>query len=196
MTTKRIVSIVAVIAVLALALWLQRADEGGAGDNTSAASADAATTAKPAKPNAKPVARTARTAKPAGGHAKKPRRTEPSKRPPANARASKPSATGPQPIVDNVAIKNYGRVIYRGRVDLSATIARIKRGDSFPHRNDGAVFRNRERRLPRKPRGYYREYVHPTRGVRGPGPQRLVVGKSGEWYYTADHYGSFRRIDR
>lgn len=38
------------------------------------------------------------------------------------------------------------------------------------------------------------EYVHPTPGVDGPGPQRIVVGKCGEMYYTADHYEAFISI--
>jgi len=31
--------------------------------------------------------------------------------------------------------------------------------------------------LPRQAKGYYREYVHPTSGVKGPGAQRVVVGQ-------------------
>lgn len=93
--------------------------------------------------------------------------------------------------VQGVRVLNYGKVFWSGTMDLSATIARIKAGKRHSHRNDGSVFGNRERRLPTKRRGYYREYVHPTEGIRGPGPQRLVVGQGGEWYYTPDHYESF-----
>ena len=50
-------------------------------------------------------------------------------------------------------------------VDLGPTLDRISRGERFPHRNDGSIFRNREGRLPSKPDGYYREYVHPTPGT-------------------------------
>jgi guanyl-specific ribonuclease Sa len=57
------------------------------------------------------------------------------------------------------------------------------------------VFQNREKRLPQKPAGYYREWVHPTPGLRGPGPQRIVTGKEGEIYYSPDHYETFRRLD-
>lgn len=45
--------------------------------------------------------------------------------------------------------------------------------------------------LPQRPTVHYAEYVHPTPGISGPGPQRLVVGKGGEVYYTADHYKTF-----
>ncbi|WP_167659693.1 MULTISPECIES: ribonuclease domain-containing protein [unclassified Pseudomonas] len=68
---------------------------------------------------------------------------------------------------------------------------RIKSGGSFPHRNDGSIFQNRASDLPQKPAGYYTEYVHPTPGIAGSGPQRIVVGKGGEMYYTADHYKTF-----
>ncbi|WP_416383711.1 barstar family protein [Pseudomonas guariconensis] len=55
------------------------------------------------------------------------------------------------------------------------------------YRNDGSIFQNRASDLPQKRAGYYIEYVHPTPGIVGPGPQRIVVGKGGEMYYTADH---------
>lgn len=78
-----------------------------------------------------------------------------------------------------------------GTVDLKPTLDRIKSGGSFPHRNDGSIFGNREGLLPAKPQGYYREFVHPTPGVNGPGPQRVITGQGGEMYYTPDHYQTF-----
>jgi ribonuclease T1 len=82
------------------------------------------------------------------------------------------------------------------------TLALIKAGGPFPYRKDGSVFGNREKRLPLKPRGYYREYTVKTPGSRDRGARRIVAGGgergdvriSGEYYYTDDHYGSFRRI--
>jgi ribonuclease T1 len=53
---------------------------------------------------------------------------------------------------------------------------------------------NRERLLPEKARGYYREYTVPTPGARDRGARRIVTGRDGEAYYTDDHYRSFRRI--
>jgi hypothetical protein len=91
-------------------------------------------------------------------------------------------------VLDFVTVESGGAVIYRGPIDLRLTIARIVRGQRLSHREDGAVWRDRAHRLPRAPRGYWREYVHPTEGVRGPGPQRLVRGRGGELYYTPDHY--------
>jgi ribonuclease T1 len=82
------------------------------------------------------------------------------------------------------------------------TLALIRQGGPFPYRKDGTVFGNRERLLPRQPRGYYTEYTVPTPGSRDRGARRIVAGKgatgdpatSGEYYYTDDHYQSFRRI--
>lgn len=98
-------------------------------------------------------------------------------------------------LVPNQTIRNLNnRVVFKGTVDLKPTLDRIERGESHQHRNDGAVFQNRESRLPRKPSGYYKEYVHPTPGENGPGPQRIIIGKQGEVWYTADHYKSFKKI--
>lgn len=78
-----------------------------------------------------------------------------------------------------------------------ATLELIRRGGPFPYRNDGTVFHNRERRLADKPRGYYREYTVPTPGARDRGARRIVTGGNPPevFYYTADHYRSFRRIE-
>ena len=81
--------------------------------------------------------------------------------------------------------------IFQGTVDLGPTLDRIKSGGKLPHKNDGSIFRNNGLDLPQKPAGYYTEYVRPTPGISGPGPQRIVVGKGGEMYYTADHYETF-----
>lgn len=75
------------------------------------------------------------------------------------------------------------------------TLQLIERGGPFPYRRDGVVFGNRERRLPAKPRGYYREYTVPTPGARDRGARRIVAGAAAERYYTEDHYRTFRRIE-
>ncbi len=74
------------------------------------------------------------------------------------------------------------------------TIAMIQRGGPFPHRQDGSVFGNREGHLPRKPRGWYREYTVDTPGLDHRGARRIVTGGDPprEWYYSDDHYDSFR----
>ena len=76
-------------------------------------------------------------------------------------------------------------------VHLYPTIDRIRQGRRNPHPRDGETFFNRERRLPIRPNGYYREYVHPTPGVRGPGLRRVVRGCGGDLYFSPDHYRSF-----
>lgn len=75
------------------------------------------------------------------------------------------------------------------------TLARIEAGGPYPYpRNDDQVFGNRERLLPAKPSGYYREYTVVTAGAQDRGPRRIVAGRGGERYYTEDHYQSYRRI--
>jgi filamentous hemagglutinin len=87
-----------------------------------------------------------------------------------------------------------GSLAYRGDVDLQPVLDRIEAGERDRHPNDGSVFANREGRLPRKPRGYYTEWVIRTSGLREVGPQRLITGQQGEVYYTPDHYDSFVRV--
>lgn len=79
------------------------------------------------------------------------------------------------------------------------TYRRVLSGGPFPYAKDGTVFGNRERLLPLKNRGYYREYTVKTPGSRDRGARRIVCGgpKPSEpdtCYYTADHYASFSRI--
>lgn len=107
-----------------------------------------------------------------------------------------PAQGAPSLVIKDQTIRaEDGRVVYRGDVDLAPALARIERGERDPHRNDGSVHRNREGRLPRQAdRDYYREYVVRTPGLRSVGPQRLVIGKNGETYYTPDHYQSFVRV--
>ena len=79
------------------------------------------------------------------------------------------------------------------------TDALILSGGPFLYRKDGTVFGNRERLLPKKPRGHYREYTVPTPGSRDRGARRIVCGgerptEPEACYYTGDHYASFARI--
>jgi ribonuclease T1 len=74
------------------------------------------------------------------------------------------------------------------------TIALIRKGGPFPHAKDGSTFGNREKLLPLRERGWYREYTVKTPGARDRGARRIVAGRDGTLYYTADHYRSFRRI--
>jgi ribonuclease T1 len=84
--------------------------------------------------------------------------------------------------------------VYELPVEARATLALIKAGGPFPYPQDGRVFSNREKLLPLQQRGYYREYTVRTSGVRDRGARRIVAGSGGEYYYSADHYRSFKRI--
>lgn len=74
------------------------------------------------------------------------------------------------------------------------TLALIARGGPYPYTRDDVTFGNFERILPRESSGYYKEYTVPTPGESDRGARRIVAGKAGEKYYTADHYNSFKLI--
>ena len=79
-------------------------------------------------------------------------------------------------------------------LEARETLARIEAGGPHPYPQDGRAFHNREGHLPPQPRGYYREYTVKTPGARDRGARRIVAGQGGEYYYTGDHYRSFKRI--
>lgn len=76
------------------------------------------------------------------------------------------------------------------------TLALIRKGGPYAYAKDGSVFSNRERILPRQPRGYYREYTVRTPGARDRGARRIICGGPQQLtcFYTGDHYASFRII--
>jgi ribonuclease T1 len=83
--------------------------------------------------------------------------------------------------------------------EAQATEKLIRAGGPFPYSKDGSVFGNRERLLPRKPRGQYREYTVMTPGALNRGARRIVCAGAEPrapeaCYFSADHYSSFRRI--
>ncbi len=104
----------------------------------------------------------------------------------------------PPPQIEQSATRSGERQLELRGLPAEAVevIAQIKRGGPFAYRKDGTVFHNRERRLPSQPTGYYREYTVPTPGERTRGPRRIVTGGQPPqvFYYTADHYRSFKRI--
>ena len=122
--------------------------------------------------------------------------------PPASPTITAPAATPPvrgiesaRPV-DTPDARDTGLPAFLP-AEARATVALIQRGGPFPHRQDGSVFGNRENRLPRQPRGWYREYTVETPGLDHRGARRIVTGGDPprEWYYTDDHYDSFRRFD-
>jgi ribonuclease T1 len=83
--------------------------------------------------------------------------------------------------------------------EAQGTYQLILSGGPFPLRKDGVVFGNRERALPREPRGFYHEYTVKTPGARNRGARRIVCGgreiaRPEACYYTGDHYASFQQI--
>jgi ribonuclease T1 len=108
------------------------------------------------------------------------------------------SGTLPPSAADRGAVANPSGLPTIGESQLPregrATLALIRRGGPFPYERDGVTFGNFERILPRKSGGYYREYTVPTPGESDRGARRIVAGKAGEKYYTADHYESFKFI--
>lgn len=72
----------------------------------------------------------------------------------------------------------------------------IRQGGPFPYEKDGAMFGNYEKVLPQQKRGYYREFTVKTPYVRSRGARRIIAGGKPvrEYYYTADHYKSFKRV--
>ena len=78
--------------------------------------------------------------------------------------------------------------------EAQQTLQIIKRGGPFPFERDGVVFGNYERLLPQRGRGYYHEYTVPTPGANNRGARRIISGRDGEYYYSDDHYRSFKRI--
>jgi ribonuclease T1 len=77
------------------------------------------------------------------------------------------------------------------------TVRAIHSDGPFPFpRTDGAVFGNREGRLPHQMRGYYHEYTVVTPGARDRSMRRIITGGSpltnpSQYFYTGDHYDSF-----
>ncbi|GGW10455.1 ribonuclease [Streptomyces narbonensis] len=111
----------------------------------------------------------------------------------ATATATTPAATAPA----HAATGTSGLPTVRAAdlpPEARRTLELIARGGPYPYAKDGAVFSNFERILPRRERGYYREYTVKTPGERDRGARRIVTGRDGEIYWTDDHYETFREV--
>ncbi|MFG2619600.1 ribonuclease domain-containing protein [Streptomyces sp. NPDC048507] len=75
-------------------------------------------------------------------------------------------------------------------------LALIDKGGPYAYRQDGTVFGNFEKVLPKQKRGYYHEFTVRTPGERDRGARRIVTGGGGEFYYTDDHYQTFKAVLR
>ena len=80
--------------------------------------------------------------------------------------------------------------------EAAETLEVIDAGGPSPYDKDGSTFGNREGLLPERDHGYYAEYTVPTPGESDRGARRIVTGSQDEFYWTADHYDSFERIQR
>lgn len=87
--------------------------------------------------------------------------------------------------------------------EAQQTLAAIEKSGPFAYPKDGVTFGNRERVLPAKARGFYREYTVKTPGERTRGARRIVCGGNQDGaqthstepcYYSDDHYATFARI--
>lgn len=106
--------------------------------------------------------------------------------------AAKGVQDSPGAVTETVRLVNLPK-------EAQTTERLIRAGGPFPHDKDGVVFGNRERNLPKHPRGFYREYTVITPGSRNRGARRIVCGGTvavnpEACFYSDDHYASFRRI--
>jgi ribonuclease T1 len=106
----------------------------------------------------------------------------------SNTTRSKSSTTRPK---GDFATIKVSELTPEGRTTLKL----IASNGPFPFpKNDGVVFSNFEKILPTQPKGYYHEYTVITPGASNRGTRRIITGKSGEQYYTNDHYKTFKVV--
>ncbi|MFI9075146.1 ribonuclease domain-containing protein [Streptomyces sioyaensis] len=110
----------------------------------------------------------------------------------ATAAAGSPGATKAPAWAQGMPVVTVAQLPSQAR----DTLRIIDAGGPFPYRQDGTVFGNRERLLPRQPRGHYHEYTVRTPGSSERGARRIVTGESHETYYTDDHYRTFKAVLR
>lgn len=164
--------------------------------------------ARPAAPSEQPASPTAAVTAPGvaednaaseAGQAAETEATTPALEEPAAAPAPAATAT-PKPARPTATPTRGPPDTYRGYPVITYdelppealdTLSLIDSDGPFPYSKDGSTFQNRERLLPRKPNGYYREYTVITPGEDDRGARRIIGGDEGERYYTDDHYASF-----
>ena len=105
----------------------------------------------------------------------------------AHSHESRQSASQDQGMAGTIAVAELP-------AEARETLRAIQQGGPFAYERDGVVFGNFERILPKQPRGYYHEYTVKTPGVRSRGARRIISGQDKQYFYTSDHYRTFRRI--
>lgn len=110
--------------------------------------------------------------------------------------AAPPGARGPDAVAERPGDGGAGYPAFLP-AEAHAVLEAIARGGPYRYRQDGGVFQNRERRLPSQPRGYYHEFTVDTPGSDDRGARRIITGGNPpvEYWYTDDHYRSFRRFE-
>ena len=118
-----------------------------------------------------------------------PRTPAPTSRPP---RTTAPRTTAPRPRCADITFETVDVGDLPG--EALDTLTLITSGGPYPYRQDDGVFSNREKVLPKRPKGYYREYTVVTPGSDDRGARRIIAGECGDQWYTDDHYASFRLV--
>ena len=102
------------------------------------------------------------------------------------------STTGATQKIQSQVSEKVAKIL--ADTEVQKTLERIKKDDG-KYQKDGAIFMNRERRLPvQKDRSYYEEWTVTTPWSWDRGARRIISGKAGELWFTDDHYGTFLRI--
>ncbi|MFG2991966.1 ribonuclease domain-containing protein [Streptomyces sp. NPDC048257] len=115
--------------------------------------------------------------------------------------APAPTAASASGGVSSGAVPGWAKGMATVRADglpqqARDVLALIDKGGPYPYRQDGTVFGNFEKALPEQKRGYYHEYTVRTPGERDRGARRIVTGEGGEFFYTDDHYDTFKAVLR
>jgi ribonuclease T1 len=105
-----------------------------------------------------------------------------------------PVASKAEHSADDKTLKLSSIADEQQRQAVVEVAALIDKGGPFRYRKDGTAWENRERRLNKRPPGYYREYTVDTPGENDRGARRIIAGDDGDLYYTADHYRTFVQI--
>ncbi|WP_327282482.1 guanine-specific ribonuclease N1 and T1 [Streptomyces sp. NBC_00597] len=121
--------------------------------------------------------------------------------PPSAAAGVSSGADAPASPSARVSVPAWAKGMATVRADALPAQARdvlalIDKGGPYPYRQDGTVFGNFEKVLPRQKRGYYHEFTVNTPGERDRGARRIVTGEGGEFFYTDDHYDTFKAVLR
>ena len=105
-------------------------------------------------------------------------------------------------IVQGVNFKDRsGNLILSNQtVNTRKMVQDIKDGNILPNvslATGNSTFKNTSGILPvNGDPAFYVEYGIPVTGILGKGPQRIVIGKDGSYWYTADHYSTFIQLNK